>query len=528
MTERRPPPAATPSLGALDDLDLDGGRDPPAAPPSSPPPPRRLGPWLALAVAILALAGLALGLAHWRESLSRTLVPPSDLHQLLAEAQSALARGELSNPDGSGARERFNAVLARDPDHAGARSGLVAVRDAALLQARTALAAGDATTARARVELARSLAAPAADLEAIDHDLQQLESAEADLAGLLTRAEAARAAGRLEELPDGALALYAEALARWPENALALQGRRQALTELLRRAEVALDHDDLATAQALVARVVADDPSHLDLPAVRARLGEAQSRQAGRREAALAAAAAALRRGQPETAGAAYRELLAADPESLEARAGLDDAAAALAARAGRQAADFDFTAAEASLELARDWSPDLPAIAVAERALSAARARAETLPAPSDPDDFARLLRQAGEAMRRGDLIDPPGDSAWDRLRAAAAIAPDDPSLAAATGEYDRRARACFEDALASNRLSRAQACLDAMAARVPGEGLADERRRLGNRWLAFAEERLGAGELALARRALVSAEQVDPGNPGLASMRERLRKAL
>src|SRR5690606_29704374 len=156
-------------------------------------------------------------------------------------------------------------------------------------------------------------------------------------------------AGRLEELPDGALALYAEALARWPENALALQGRRQALTELLRRAEVALDHDDLATAQALVARVVADDPSHLDLPAVRARLGEAQSRQAGRREAALAAAAAALRRGQPETAGAAYRELLAADPESLEARAGLDDAAAALAARAGRQAADFDFTAAEAS-----------------------------------------------------------------------------------------------------------------------------------------------------------------------------------
>ncbi len=133
-----------------------------------------------------------------------------------------------------------------------------------------------------------------------------------------------------------------------------------------------------------------------------------------------------------------------------------------------------------------------------------------------------------AQTAMRRGDLIDPPGDSAWDQLRAASAIAPDDPQVRAALGEYDRRARACFEDELAGNRLSRAQACLDARAVRERGgDGLAGDRRRLADRWLAFAEERLGANELALARRALDSAQALDPTHPGLALIAERLRRA-
>ena len=129
---------------------------------------------------------------------------------------------------------------------------------------------------------------------------------------------------------------------------------------------------------------------------------------------------------------------------------------------------------------------------------------------------------------MRRGDLIDPPGDSAWDRLRVAAAIAPDHPDVLMALDEYDRRARACFEDELAGNRLSRAQGCLDAMVVRDRrGDGMLRDRRRLAGRWLAFAEERLGAGELALARRAIDAAQSLDPGHPGLVVMEERLARA-
>ena len=148
--------------------------------------------------------------------------------------------------------------------------------------------------------------------------------------------------------------------------------------------------------------------------------------------------------------------------------------------------------------------------------------------------DDLARfgpppaLILTGGDPMRRGDLIDPPGDSAWDQLRSAAAIAPDDAGVLSALAEYDRRAQACFEDELAGNRLSRAQACLDARAVRDRGgDGLAPERRRLADRWLAFAEERLGANELALARRALESAQALDPTHPGLAVIAERLRRA-
>jgi hypothetical protein len=129
---------------------------------------------------------------------------------------------------------------------------------------------------------------------------------------------------------------------------------------------------------------------------------------------------------------------------------------------------------------------------------------------------------------MRQGDLIDPPGASAWDFLRQASAIAPGSTELRAALAEYDRRALACFEDELAGNRLSRAQSCLDARAARDAGSAaLMADRRRLADRWLAFADERLGANELVLARRALSSAQALDPAHPGLVAIAERLARA-
>jgi tetratricopeptide (TPR) repeat protein len=525
MSERRIEPQSTPSLGALDQLDLARPR---RALPEKPPRRRgRLLVWLGL-LALVVAAGMWM-LGHWRESLGERLVPASDLNRQVAAAQQALARGELTAADGSGAREQFQSVLARDPDHPAARAGLSAVRDAALAQARAALETGDFALARSRLELARMMAAPAADLSLLELELQRLESTGADVADKLERARAAQAAGQLEQVPDGALALYSDVLRLQPDNAIALDGRRVILAGLLRDADAALDRGDVAAAQALVARVIETDPSHLDLPARQARLGEVLSQQQRVREDVLSRAAQAQRDGRLEDAAAAYLSLLASDPAAVEARQGLDDTAAAMAARAGREAADFDFDAAEASLRLARQWAPQSPAIAAAETRLTQSRAAREQVPAGgADPARLRRLVEGAQTAMRRGELIDPPGDSAWDQLRAASAIAPDDPQVRAALGEYDRRARACFEDELAGNRLSRAQACLDARAVRERGgDSLAGDRRRLADRWLAFAEERLGANELALARRALDSAQALDPTHPGLVLIAERLRRA-
>lgn len=522
MTQRRTGHGATPGLGAMDQLDL-------ARPGQRAPlrEPRRAWPWLLLAAAVVATAGLALLLGHWREQIGERLVPDSAINLQIEQAQQALARGELSRADGSGARERFQAVLARDPDHLAARAGMVAVRDAALAQARDAMARGDAATARARIEMARGMAAPASALVQLEQQLQRIESAGADLADLLGRARAAQAEGRLEQVPDGALALYLDVLRLQPDNALALGGRSEILSGLVLQARQALARGDLAAAEALAARVVGADPSHLELPALQARLGEVRQQRQRETAARLAKAEADRRAGRLAEAADAYLALLAADPATADARRGLDDTAAAMALRAGREAADFDFDAAEASLQLARTWQPATPAIAATERRLAQARAAQGQLPA-ANPARLSGLLDQARAAMRRGDLIDPPGASAWDFLRQASAVAPGSAGLRAALAEYDRRALACFEDELAGNRLSRAQSCLDARAARDAGSAaLMADRRRLADRWLAFADERLGANELALARRALNSAQALDPANPGLAGIAERLARA-
>jgi hypothetical protein len=524
MTQRRTEPGGTPDLGPMDSLDLarPGQRAPLAA-----PAPRRAWPWVLL-LAALAVAGvLALLLGQWREQIGERLVPDSAINVQIELAQQALARGELSRDDGSGARERFQAVLARDPDHLAARTGMAAVRDAALAQARAAIGRGDAATARARIEMARGMAAPASGLAILEQDLQRIESTGADVAELLERARAAQAEGRIEQLPDGALVLYLDVLQRQPDNALALLGRGEILSGLVLQAEQALARGDLGQAEALAARVVEADPSHLELPALQARLGDARQQRLRETEALLATAVAARRAGRLEAAAEAFRALLAADPASADARRGLDDTAAAMALRAGREAADFDFDAAEASLRLARGWQPASPAIAGAERRLAQARSAQGQLPA-ANPERLAGLVEQARTAMRQGDLIEPPGASAWDFLRQASAIAPGSMEVRAVLAEYDRRALACFEDELAGNRLSRAQSCLDARAARDAGSAsLMADRRRLADRWLAFADERLGANELALARRALNFAQALDPSHPGLVAIAERLARA-
>ncbi|WP_374604872.1 hypothetical protein [Arenimonas sp.] len=559
----RKDPGATPSLGALDQLDLDrtDGRE--RAGPPSPRPPERPErpsgrsrrspwPWLLLVLAVLVVAG-ALALSTWRDTLSQALIPSSELNREIEAAQMALARGELSRADGQGARERFQAVLARDPDHPAARSGLVAVREAALVHARAALAAGDFDDARRHLGLARSMAAPADDLAGIEAELATRESAEADIAQRLQAARDAQAQGRIEQQGTGALAIYEDVLRLQSDNAIALEGRRSLLSGLLSQAESALAEGDLRTAGALVDRVVKADPSHLGLPAVQARLGEVRARGEQAREAALQAAQAELRAGRLDAAARGFQALLAERPDDVEARQGMDDAAAMLAARAGRHAADFDFEAATDAIERARGWAPDSPAVAAAERRLGQARAARDEVPArPADPGQLSALLDEAAAAMRAGDLVDPPGGgrrgpgrrapppgappprggrrgaSAWDLLRRAQALAPDDGGVRRGFAEYSRRARACFEDELAGNRLGAAQACLDALVVRDRGgDELAADRRRLADRWLAFGEERLGAGEFALARRALSAAREVDPSNPRLQTFAERLRRA-
>ena len=130
--------------------------------------------------------------------------------------------------------------------------------------------------------------------------------------------------------------------------------------------------------------------------------------------------------------------------------------------------------------------------------------------------------------AQARGDWLTPPGDSAWDALRAARALAPRDPAVVAASRAMGMAARECFEQALRDNRLGEAGNCLDAWRQLDPdGSRRAEARHRLAQRWLAFGDERLQAGEVARAVRALEQARALEPSSPELDAFAARVERA-
>lgn len=481
---------------------------------------RRRFAWSIGVVVLLVLFAIL-----YRVPLADRLWPQARAQELREAAAQALAQGRLTAADGSGARELYAAALALDPDRGEARAGLQRVAEAALSQARAALHAHRFDDAHRALRLARELAIPEPAADAVAEALRLRESEVAGIDTLLVLAARARRAGRLDGEDDAALPLYRRVLALQPTRTEALEGREDALSELLQGAGERITRGELAAAAAIVAQAGEYDPGHIDLPDARAALARAAD---GRRQQG----ARAVRLGQLDTAVAAYRDVLAVDAGDAVALAGLQRVAVAHAQRGERLAADFRFEEAERALASARALAPRSPALARAMRHLAQARqsqARLRIRPGSGrrgNAQRVQRLLAEAAAAEARGDLLGPPGESAFDHLRSARARAPDDAGVRRASARLLPAARRCFEDELRGNRLARAQACLDA---RVQlGDGNPREpRRRLALRWIAVGNERLGAGELDLATRAHAAARALDPQARGLDALGERLRAA-
>ena len=479
--------------------------------------------WLAPA-ALGALLVVTVLLAY-RQPIADRLWPDTRAQALLAQASQALAQGRLSAPDGRGARELYQAALAIDPDRREARAGLARVGEAALQRARRALDDARFTEAHQQLQLARELSVPRERLEAVASDLRARETRQVGLADLLARAAAARKAGHLDDGPEAALPLYERVLVLQPDRLEALEGREDALADLLQQAREGVARGDLALASTRLASARRYDPGHADLPDTEARLASALDR-------AHVEADAALRRGRLDDAAERYRALLQVDAGDARARRGLDRVADEWARRATRLAADFRFQAADAALAQARAIAPRTPAVDDASRRIARAHQAQARVGSPALSADRARRVRQllaeAAAAEARGQLLDPPGDSAFDKLRAARALAPQDLAVASASVRLLMVSRECFERELRGNRLVHAQACLDAWTTLGAGDAASRAgRQRLASRWLAVGEERLGAGELLGAQRALLSARDLDPATPGLDAFAERLRIA-
>lgn len=485
---------------------------------------RRHGPWIAIVLAVFAL------LLAYRDPLADLLWPETRAQALLQRADAALAAGRLSSPDGSGARELYEAALALDPDRPDARGGLSLVGEAALTRARQSIAQRRFDDSRRHLALAAELSVPRARIDAVREQLRRNESAAVPVDALLQQAIAARRAGRLEGGPDAALSLFQRVLELQPDSTAALEGREDTLADLLQRSRKLIADGDLAGAAAVAGRVREADAGHFGLPDAIAALGQAAERQ--RRDAERD-----LRRGRLVEAREGFAGALAIDPADAEALRGLVAVATAHARRADRHAADYRFTQADAELlaasEVATQAGTEVPAIAEARTHLERARRSSRRVARPvSSParrrQDVGRLLTESAQAEARGDLLTPPGESAFDKLRAARALAPDDVRVRNASGRLAVRASECHVEALHGNRLSAAGHCLDLRRA-LEGDtpAVRDARRELARRWIAMGDQRLGAGELGGARAALAAARELDPRAEGLSEFAERVRVA-
>jgi hypothetical protein len=482
--------------------------------------PPRWSWWLGAALGLLVAS-----VAVLREPLADRFWPQTRAQALHGQAEDALAQGRLTAADGSGARELFEAELAVDPDRSEARSGLARVAARALVQSVAALRQDDFPRAHRFLRLARELSVPQAHADTVAGALRRREAAVAGLEELVARADEARGQGRLDGDGSAALPLYARVLSLQPQHGGALRGREDALAELLGDAREALRQGRLRAAAEGIAVARTYDAGHVDLPDTEARLTE--EAEAVRRDAERS-----LERGRLQRAEAGYRSLLALAPDDASARQGLERIAARHAARAARHASDFQFSAAQRELDAARGAAPGVAAVREAEQRLARARqanARlAATTPPRVDEQRVRRLLAEAAAAEARGDLVLPPGESAFDKLRAARALAPRSAAVREASARLLPLAEACFERELRGNHLVRAGACLDARRTLDAEEtGLREARRRLAQRWLAVGDERLVAGEIDAATSALAAARNHDPALPAVAEFAERLRTA-
>lgn len=521
--------AAEPQLGQMDSV----LRAPDRARLTTEGRRRRSWPWVLLAVLVLGIAG---GLFFFQDQL-RASLPQTRMNALLRDADAALRDGHLSGGEGS-ARDLYLAASALDPDNQAARKGLQEVASQLLSQARAALEQGNPEPASMLLGEADALRLPSAEVDALASALQaasQSRDHDAELTRVLDAARGAADGGDLDGTEYSAVAQYRRALSMDPGNAVAMAGLRAVLGRLLGQAEQALAQEDFDAADALIERVAAIDPGYLGLPDARAALAKARQSKSDDISARLDAADALLARRQllpPRQPNAlqAYRDVLARDAGQERAREGVRKVAVALLDQATRQIDDYHFDEARELIDQARELAPQLAGLAQVERNLREVQERRSQFESrqASARIDIPSALQRARDAAQAGQFLVPPGESAYDLYRAVLAQVPDNAEARAGLADLPNHALRRFEEALAANRLGTARDALDTIGVIAASDPrLRPARQRLARSYLAFASERLGAGEIQRATEAFNQARELDPDNTELPAMQARLEQA-
>lgn len=548
-----------PTLGRLDDLDaparpVDDGLphivvDAPrrrggTQPPSPPRRPRKRG-WL-IPVLVLVLIGAATALWLQQDRL-RNMVPATELNDTLAQANHALDEGHLDGTNGDSARELFEKARDQQPDSDVARDGLRRVGQAEVARADAALNAGKLDDAEAALNVARELLGGGNDVERIAQRLSQARNPQGRTESLVDQAQQAFAAGKFDG-DDGAGALYRRVLDADKTNAVAARGLDKVGDALAAQARQAIAAGDKAKANALVDRIALLVPGYGDLPSLRAALAETRKQDDQAVNALIQQGNDAMRAGRfigegDDNALARFRAALAADPDNADAKAGLGRVAQALIVQANAALDSEDDVQATRLLDQAAKLAPKSAELAAARARIGGGEPKAGTPAVASEPtgDDampeasmavtpeqkakVADLVRRAQAAVSRGDIMEPPGDSAYDLYRNALAIDGNDPSARAGLQGLPTQVEKQMQQAVANGNVQRAENLYATLSDLAPGgTSQADLRHRLGSAWIDNALQRAGQGDRQGAFQALDHARRYAPDDPRLQSAYERI----
>lgn len=515
---------------------------------SAPPSAAGRRGWL-LPLLVLILVAL-IGTAWFMQNDLRGMLPRTELNDVLSRAQQALQDGRLDGQDGTSARELYEAAVALEPDNDVARNGLHQVGRAELAQADTALQAAQLDQAARQAAVARELLGGGSDIDRLDRAIESARAAHVQTDDLVDRARQAYADGKLVG-EQGAGALYRQMLRAQPDNAVAAHGLNQVGDALAEQARKALDANRGNDADVLIDQLAALQSSNGALPALRAQQSQQRQQNSDALDEAIKQGRAALAAGRVSGAGddtalAHFKAALALDPDSRQAHAGLGMVAQALTVRANAAIEAGDMTQATELLNQAAALAPKSADLAAARARVGDTHAAAATpgessTASPVESDDaglvspalspaqtaqIADLVQRAGVAAARGDIMLPPGESAYDLYRGALAIDGNNADARRGLQALPAQVERQFNQELAAGQLGQATdmlANLTELAPGDPGQGALDNR--LAGAWLDQAERQLANGDRVGAAQSLNRARKLAPDSARVQDMAVRLQ---
>ncbi|MBB6241616.1 tetratricopeptide repeat protein [Rhodanobacter sp. MP1X3] len=559
-----------PTLGDIDHLDSPRAPSSDGLPqvnvearngrPGMPSQPTRKKPagskrgWLLPVLLLVLIAVIAT--AWLNQGWLRGKLPNTELNDVLSRAQQALQAGHLDGQDGTSARELFQAAVALQPDNDRAADGLRQVGQAELAQADASLQAGHLDQAAQQAASARDLLGGGTDVDRLDAQITQARAAQGSsqvkTVDLVDQAQQALADGKLEG-PHGAGALYKQMLQADPNNAVAAHGLDQVGDALAVQAHKAFDANDSTSANATVEELAALQPNNGALPALRAQQAQTRKQDDGALDAELKQGMDAFRAGRivgqgDDTALSHFKAALAIDPDNADARAGLGKVAQALTVQASAAIDAGDTGQATQLLDQAAALAPKSADLAAARARLNSTSAQGAASPAgdpnsqaddsvqpsapvvlsPQQSATVARLVQRAQVAAARGDIMLPPGNSAYDLYRNALVI--DGSNAVALQGlqALPVQVEKQFNQALSNGNLGQASDMLENLAELAPGEAsqsaLSD---RLAGAWLDQAEQQLSSGDRIGASQSLDRARKLSPNQPRVLDLAARLQSS-